>query len=234
MQKAIIDSIEGTQVRIRIPELHKVNGAVSATPQSELPVAPVCTLPGCNPNLRPGDIVLVDFENEEFGTPIIIGVLFTNKTYNDGIADLTLGSLKVKVNAELPPDTKIGGVTAKNLLNLQNLSEDLQLALDKYRLSIDNNNDRVDDLEIDVEDVKESLIKLQQTIESINSEIENLDKSIKINKDNIDANTSNINKLNATVSNITNPLILQKVCYGTGSPDSVTNPKEGQIYLYIQ
>ena len=116
MQKAIVESVKGTRVQVRIPELHKVSGAVGATPTSEIPFATICTQPGYTPNLQPGDIVLVDFENNEHGTPIIVGVLFTDRA-SQAISDLSLGSLIVRVNSELPEDTKIGNVTARSIKN---------------------------------------------------------------------------------------------------------------------
>lgn len=146
MQKAIVESIDGTKARVRMPELHKISGAVGATPSSEIPLAAICTVPGCRPNLRPGDVVLVDFENEDYGMPIIIGTLFTENGYSS-IADLELGSLRVKANVKLPEDTSIGNVTYKNIMNIENTYEDIQQAIDNIRKSIDKISERIDRLE---------------------------------------------------------------------------------------
>lgn len=233
MQKAIVESVDGTQVRIRIPELHKIKGAVGATPSTEIPLAPICTLPGCNPNLRPGDVVLVDFENEEFGTPVIIGTLFTDRTDN-GIADLTLGSLKVKVNVELPPDTKIGGITATNLSNLLNLSENLQLTLDNLKSTIRKDELQLTNVQLAIRSITNRLQEVASGFDSFYDDIEQLKSDSKTIKQDIQKNKDNISTLTDKVDNMLEPLILKSVSYGTSSPNSVTNPKEGQLYLYIQ
>ena len=144
MKKAIVESVNGTKVRVRIPELHKINGAVGATPTSEIPFAAVCTQPGYTPNLQPGDVVLVDFEYNEYGTPIVVGILFTDRQTKP-VSDLSLGSLKVRVNSELPEDTKIGKVTAKSIKNLENSSENIQLALDNIRKTFTDLTDKIID-----------------------------------------------------------------------------------------
>lgn len=224
MKKAIVESTEGTRVKVRIPELHKVSGAVGATPSNELPYATICTMPGCRPNLRPGDVVLVSFENDEYGTPIIMGMLFTDRD-SSGIADLELGSLKVNVNVELPEDTKIGSLSAKNLLNLQNISENIQLAIDEIRKSVHDDKQSVLSLINDVED----------ELDNFSSVITQAKEDLEVTKKTVSEQGQSISKIEQRVTTIeTSPLILKPVSYGPASPNTVSNPKEGQIYLHIQ
>lgn len=131
LHKAIVESISGNKVKVRIPELHKIKDAVGATPTSEIPLAPICVSPGFTPVLTPGDIVFVSFENDEAGTPVVLGTLYCDKASSNA-SDLALSSLKIKGNAELPPDTKIGNVSPKNLEHISNLNEDVQNVIDKF------------------------------------------------------------------------------------------------------
>lgn len=108
--KAIIESQQiDNQYKIRIPKFHKLSGVVDATPYSQLPVASVCYLPGIIPNYAVGDIVYVDFENDDLSYPIIIGKFLCDTNISeDSVCDINTRSLKVQVDTNLSTETKIG------------------------------------------------------------------------------------------------------------------------------
>ena len=127
MVKAFIESIEdnGYSYKIRIPIYHRIENTPGAVPKDQLPIAPVCTMPGVSPSYQVGDIVWVDFENDELGTPVIIGLLYSKKN-SESTIDIKCSSISVDSDASLPDSTKIGNT--KNSLNSlpqikQNISE---------------------------------------------------------------------------------------------------------------
>lgn len=69
-------------------------------------LATICSLPGCIPRYAQGDVVFVDFEQDNMSEPIIIGSLMSSKS-NTSVIDLYADSLTVDVNTQLPEDTFI-------------------------------------------------------------------------------------------------------------------------------
>lgn len=67
-------------------------------------LATICSLPGCIPKYAQGDVVFVDFEQDNMSEPIIIGSLMSSKS-NTSVIDLYADSLTVDVNTQLPEDT---------------------------------------------------------------------------------------------------------------------------------
>ena len=77
LQKAIIEKkLDKYSMKVRIPVYNKVKSDPTATPTNEFYTATIQTLPGCSPNYQEGDVVIVDFENDDVSFPIIrtIGV----------------------------------------------------------------------------------------------------------------------------------------------------------------
>ena len=60
--EAIVDD---THVKVRVPKVNKMEGAVGATPTAELAIGVVCTPPGYSPRLRRGDAVIIGYENDD-------------------------------------------------------------------------------------------------------------------------------------------------------------------------
>lgn len=69
-------------------------------------LANICSLPGCIPKYAKGDIVYVDFEQDNMSDPIIIGSLMSSKS-NNAVIDLYADSLTVDVNTQLSGETFI-------------------------------------------------------------------------------------------------------------------------------
>lgn len=71
-------------------------------------LATICSLPGCIPKYAEGDVVYVDFEQDNMSQPIIIGSLMSSKS-NTSVIDLYADSLTVDVNTQLSGETIIEG-----------------------------------------------------------------------------------------------------------------------------
>ena len=113
--KAIIaEIIDKTQARVRIPIFDKAEGASFATPNSELAIAPICTMAGAAPNYKVGDVVFVAFEYDVFSNPIILGSLLTESVL-ERTSDFNVNRLQVVAEADLPTNTNVNNVNIVNI-----------------------------------------------------------------------------------------------------------------------
>lgn len=136
LQKAIIEKkIDKYSMKVRIPVYNKVKSDPTATPTNELYTATIQTLPGCSPNYQEGDVVIVDFENDDLSFPIIIGLLY-REHMPQGSTDITADSLVVNVNTNLSENTLIGEVTPDSLKKLNDkYSNNVKAISIQYSLS---------------------------------------------------------------------------------------------------
>lgn len=136
LQKAIIEKkLDKYSMKVRIPVYNKVKSDPTATPTNELYTATIQTLPGCSPNYQEGDIVIVDFENDDLSFPIIIGLLY-REGMPEGSTDITADSLVVNVNTNLSENTLIGEVTPDSLKKLNDkYSNNVKAISIQYSLS---------------------------------------------------------------------------------------------------
>lgn len=143
LQKAIIEKkLDKYSMKVRIPVYNKVKSDPTATPTNELYTATIQTLPGCSPNYQEGDVVIVDFENDDLSFPIIIGLLY-REHMPQGSTDITADSLVVNVNTNLSENTLIGEVTPESLKKLNDkYSNNVKAISIEYSLS--NYQDRYD------------------------------------------------------------------------------------------
>lgn len=79
-------------------------------------LATVCSLPGCKPKYAEGDVVYVDFEQDDMSKPVIIGSLLSSKS-NSSVIDLYANSLTVDVNTQLPNETYVDDVQISEVEN---------------------------------------------------------------------------------------------------------------------
>lgn len=136
LQKAIIEKkLDKYSMKVRIPVYNKVKSDPTATPTNELYTATIQTLPGCSPNYQEGDVVIVDFENDDPSFPIIIGLLY-REHMPQGSTDITADSLVVNVNTNLSENTLIGEVTPESLKKLNDkYSNNVKAISIQYSLS---------------------------------------------------------------------------------------------------
>jgi hypothetical protein len=79
IQKAIVEAIlNDYQVKVRIPKYDKMS--YDGASYKELSTGIICSAPGTLVNYSKGDVVLVAFENDEISKPVVLGLLYTNKS----------------------------------------------------------------------------------------------------------------------------------------------------------
>lgn len=117
LMKAIIESNNiDNQYKIRIPKYHKLKGVAGASSYDQLPFASICYLPGIFPNYSIGDIVYIDFENDDLSYPVILGKLLSDNNISErSVSDIETRSLKVQVDTTLSEDVKIGQIQYNDL-----------------------------------------------------------------------------------------------------------------------
>ena len=145
VSRAFVESIvDQTHVRVRIPRLNKISGAVGSTPTTELNIATICTLPGCKPRLQRGDVVLVAYEDDDDGSPVVLGLLF--QPTMKSTSDVSFDSLEVKVNSVLPEDTNIGELNEDTFKMLSGLRDNVQTQIDTQTVAQTKANKAIEDL----------------------------------------------------------------------------------------
>lgn len=96
LQKGIIESIEDRYtVRVRIPKYDKLESSATGTKYDDLAFGIICTLPGMSITYAVGDIVLVDFENDELSKPVILGLLYRD---HESKSTIELASVDNSIN----------------------------------------------------------------------------------------------------------------------------------------
>lgn len=117
------------EAKIRVPMFGMIEEEDDEEQVNELPVARICTIPGCLPNLKKNDIVLISIEDNDLNNVMIMGVLIPD---NDavGTSDVTFNSLKVNTDVKLPKNTSIGDITSDNLFMLKGINSNVQGQLD--------------------------------------------------------------------------------------------------------
>ena len=102
LQKGIIETIEDMYTaKVRIPRYNKIAADASGTSKEDLAVAVVCTLPGMKVAYSVGDVVLVDFENDELNKPVILGLLYREKESNSFLKLTGIDETLDTVNSKL-------------------------------------------------------------------------------------------------------------------------------------
>lgn len=131
--RGIVEKIlSNYQVAVRIPLIHQSYNSPQSTKTSGLPTSSICTIPGAHPNIQVGDIVIVGFENNDEGKPIILGYLYKEQLSNTALS-LLLRSLEVSGSTKLPSDTTIGSVSKLDLENLSGTKGNLQKQIDNLK-----------------------------------------------------------------------------------------------------
>lgn len=133
--RGIVEQIvDKYHIRVRIPIYNRVSTAAMYTPTEELSVAVICTAPYLSPNFQLNDIVIVGFEDNDLGKPIILGMLFRDID-SRVFSELLVDTLTVNSQVNLPENTTIGKIKAKELASLAgvdyNLADKIQSIEDR-------------------------------------------------------------------------------------------------------
>ena len=122
--KAIVEQIiDDNSVKIRIPILDKVSSSSLGTEISSCQIAHECTIPNFRYNFNVGDIVFIDFEENNIDSPVIIGYLYgVDNSYPSGEAS----SISIENSSVLPEQTKIGNIEPSEIKCLENTKSNIQ------------------------------------------------------------------------------------------------------------
>lgn len=127
--KGIIEQkVDIYSYKVRIPFLNKISEDSNPTSTENLSVATINTIPGIHSVFEEGDVVFVDFENDDFSDPVILGKLdrdSTKTSYNN----LDTSTLNVNLTANLPQETYIGDITPFELNSLKGIEGNIQQQL---------------------------------------------------------------------------------------------------------
>lgn len=136
--KAIVEQlIDPYHVRVRIPSLDRTLDSSVHTLTENLNIALVCTIPGCDPNIKVGDVVFVSFDDYSENQIVIIGHLYTSYKETP-LCDMAMHSLIVNDKALLPYDTSVGDVTCDEIRSLQGARYSLQEQIDRLSSQLDD------------------------------------------------------------------------------------------------
>ena len=128
--KATVQSVSGDMCSVSIPLL---SGQSNSNFQ-----ASICSDPGVKPNLKKGDLVIVAFEDNDYGKPMVIGRLFNNSS--KALASGDFKNLIVTDDTKLSTSTTIGEVTYDNLKGLKGYTGTLTTDLADLKKKVDSNN----------------------------------------------------------------------------------------------
>lgn len=121
--KGIVESIiSKSEVKIRIPFLNGAKDQVDAATTDELPSASICQVPSIDFEFSIGDIVWIEFENNRWESPVIVG--FLNNSPKTTV-DYSAKNINVSQSATLPVETKIGNVLPSEIDCLRGVQQNL-------------------------------------------------------------------------------------------------------------
>lgn len=221
--KAYIQSTISTHSAIvRIPLYNKIQNVNGATPESELPIASISLPPGMEYDLEAGDVVFVEFEEDNVSNPVIIGLLSRSNKKGSIINNTKVRNLQVEDASTLSYNTQIGDVAPHSIKCLKGLSPDQNIR-DKFT-ELDNADTQfkkdLNNLQTEDSLIKKDIKNMQEDIVLINSTNTQQDLNISVNKTEIDS--LKLNKIDK------NNFILGSGAYGDTLPTSMT---EGQIFF---
>lgn len=152
IERGLVEQIvDDYHVKVRIPVFNKGANANGATPTSELQVCPIMCAPGVLPALKVGDMVIVGFEHDSLGSPVVLGLFFNSRS-STTVGNMESGTLNTRVAATLPSNTTIGEVTPQMIRNLVGVRTNVQLELDRLTAECHALRAELQQLRVAVED----------------------------------------------------------------------------------
>lgn len=118
--RAIINKIdyESNKIRVRIPIYDGAQNSQGSTSDDDLSWASVMCLPGLTIDYEVGDIVIVGFEDDDIGKPIILGYLkLANGESDKAKISANLASLVVNDSLSTSTNVKFGKLTYEQIFN---------------------------------------------------------------------------------------------------------------------
>lgn len=108
--RAIVTDLDydNCRIQVRIPILDGIESDQNETPNSELNWASVLCIPGLENQYKEGDVVIVGFEDNDLGRPIILGYLMLKGTKLTSNLHGEFKELVVSESFEAPINTTIG------------------------------------------------------------------------------------------------------------------------------
>lgn len=199
--KALIEKVlSKNEIKIRIPVLDKIETSDISVPYDLLPTATICSLPNFSYNLKQGDIVYVEFEDNDMGKPVILGLQKNSTTKIDGFSQ----SLSVSGLSKIANIVSIGNIKSSEILFLDGLDRNVKDSLDEYKKQAEeidktnkNNLEILDENTTKLYDSFSSIDNINKSISNIKKQIKNIEKSESLVE-------SNITTLNNKIGNIQN------------------------------
>ena len=118
--RAIINKIdyESNRIRVRIPIQDGVQNSQGSTSDDYLSWASVLCIPGLTIDYEIGDIVIVGFEDDDIGKPIILGYLrLANGRSDEARISANLNNLIVNDKLSTSTNVKFGKLTYEQIFN---------------------------------------------------------------------------------------------------------------------
>lgn len=119
--RAIINKIdyESNKIRVRIPIYDGAqNSQESTSDDDDLSWASVLCIPGLTIDYKIGDIVIVGFEDDDIGKPIILGYLrLVNGESDEARISANLNNLTVNDKLSTSTNVKFGKLTYEQIFN---------------------------------------------------------------------------------------------------------------------
>lgn len=224
----IQDVISRHSVRVRIPLYHKLEEVNGSTPNSELSIAPICTLPNVITDPHPGDIVFVSFEENDLSKPVIMGYL-SKDNMGEALSSIKCEDLDAQGDVILSKYTTIGEIGYDTIFHLKGLKQNIVEKLDEVDANIDEVNEEIGDKDSSVANTNTLWGSVADFNNRIGKEEAPPEDSILVNTD-LPKGKSIWDNLYYVKHNFmdSNTPILKQSAYGNTLP---SDPKDGQLYF---
>lgn len=143
--RAIIEQkLNEYQYKVRIPIFDKSASAPLSTSIKDLCVAVASMPKGIYNSLQEGDVVIVGFEDNDAGTPIILGHLYREALNNSqGLPTVIVDVLQANHQANLPTNTTIGTINYKDIFSLDGIKGNVQSQIDTLTKQLESLTEKV-------------------------------------------------------------------------------------------
>lgn len=125
----IVKVISDKEVQVEVPMFGLIQEGEGEDQINELPRARISTTPGCSPNFKKNDVVLICIEDNDLNNPMVMGRLIADDS-SVGTSNVEFDTAKINKDITLPKNTKIGKVTADNISYLAGVTSSIQTQFD--------------------------------------------------------------------------------------------------------